>query len=312
MAGYIEAMHDRMWRWAYPEHADALDGVTRPNGPPVFKRETATHNVPVPADAAKARAILSTVPSGKRHLWFRSTKSSQALAQGVFGALIAYDRLDVLAGVAAECGRPAFYADAAGWSLTLEHTVTTLAEPRPTSVDVLARGPGGCVAVECKLTEHDFGKCSRTRRENGRGPLCDGTYRHQQGRRTRCALTEIGIRYWDHLPTLFDWPAHRDHAPCPFGATYQLARNALAATVTADGETALNEGHALVIYDARNPRFAKNGTAAMQWQMAAGSCRVPGLLRRVSWQRIVAALARAPELGYLTTTLGRKYGLAPA
>lgn len=162
MAGYIEAMHDRMWRWAYPEHADALDGVTRPNGPPVFKRETATHNVPVPEDGSKARAILSTVPPGKRHRWFRSTKSSQALAQGVFGALIAYDRLDVLAGVAAECGRPAFYADAAGWSLTLEHTVTTLAEPRPTSVDVLARGPGGCVAVECKLTEHDFGKCSRT------------------------------------------------------------------------------------------------------------------------------------------------------
>ena len=91
MAGYIEAMHDRMWRWAYPEHADALDGVTRPNGPPVFKRGTATHNVPVPEDAAKARAILSTVPPGKRHLWFRSTKSSQALAQGVFGALIAYD-----------------------------------------------------------------------------------------------------------------------------------------------------------------------------------------------------------------------------
>ena len=281
MAGYIEAMHDRLWRWAYPEHADALDGVTRPNGPPVFKRGTATHNVPVPEDAAKARAILSTVPPGKRHLWFRSTKSSQALAQGVFGALIAYDRLNALAGVAAECGRPAFYADAAGWSLTLEHTVTTLAEPRPTSVD-------------------------------GRGPLCDGTYRHQQGRRTRCALTEIGTRYWDHLPALFDWPAHRDHAPCPFGATYQLARNALAATVTADGETAPNEGHALVIYDARNPRFAKNGAAAMQWQMAAGSCRVPGLLRRVSWQRIVAALARAPELGYLTATLVKKYGLAPA
>ena len=60
------------------------------------------------------------------------------------------------------------------------------------------------------------------------------------------------------------------------------------------------------------PRFAKNGAAAMQWKMAAGSCRVPGLLRRVSWQRIVAALARAPELGYLTATLVKKYGLVPA
>lgn len=105
MDGYTEAMHRRLWRWADPEHAGALDGVTRPSGPPVFKRETAAHNVAVPEDAAKARAILSTLPAGQRHRWFRSTKSSQVLAQSVFGALIAYDRLDVLAGVAAECGR---------------------------------------------------------------------------------------------------------------------------------------------------------------------------------------------------------------
>ena len=78
--------------------------------------------------------------------------------------------------------------------------MTSLAELRPTSVEVLARGPGRCVTAECKLTEREFG----------------------------------------------------------------------------------------------------------------GGCRVPGLLRRVSWQRLVAALARAPELGYLTATLGRKYGLAPA
>ena len=118
----------------------------------------------------------------------------------------------------------------------------------PTSVDVLARGPGRCVTAECKLTEREFGWCSRTRIESGRESLCDGTYRHQQERRTRCALTETGVRYWQHLPALFDWPADRDQAPCRFGAICQLARNALAATVTADGQIAPNEGHALLAW----------------------------------------------------------------
>ena len=93
-----------------------------------------------------------------RHRWFRSFASSQALAQSVFGGLAAADRLDVLARVPAECGRPAFVkADRS----RLEVEVTSLGEPRPTSLDVLLEHGDYRVAVECKFTEALFGACSR-------------------------------------------------------------------------------------------------------------------------------------------------------
>ena len=40
---------------------------------------------------------------------------------------------------------------------------------------------------------------------------------------------------------------------CPLQGTYQLARNVLAACVQPDGTVDANSGHALVIYDDRNP-----------------------------------------------------------
>lgn len=50
-------------------------------------------------------------------------KSSQALTQSVFGALAAFDRLDILAGIEAECVRPAFFTNAGGWKAKLEFSV---------------------------------------------------------------------------------------------------------------------------------------------------------------------------------------------
>ena len=160
--------------------------------------------------------------------------------------------------------------------------------------------------------EHDFGTCSRTDRNRYPDPNkhCDGSYRVQGGRVNRCALTEIGVRYWDHLPALFNWPADRDHDPCPFRCVYQLARNALAASLTPAGKLDCR-GHVLVVYDARNPKFQAGGEAEKQWALAVAACRVPGLLRRLSWQRLLAAIAPASELAYLADGLREKYGLEP-
>ena len=124
---------------------------------------------------------------------------------------------------------------------------------------------------------------------------CDGSYRVQHHRRSRCALTEIGIRYWEYLPCLFDWPADYDHEPCPLGETYQLARNALAATLTPDGELDPGKGHVLVVYDARNPEFQGDGRAERQWKAVIATCRVPGLVRRLSWQRLMVAVAHTAD-----------------
>ena len=198
--GYERALLGHLWNWADRYHAGELDGGLRAGRSPVLRPEFASKAVLVPSDSAKASGVVSAVAKSERHRWFRSFKSSQALAQSVFDALGSFGRLDLLDGVVAECGRPAFLDDTRGVSLVLEHEVRSLGEPRPTSVDVLLEAGSKRVAVECKLTERKFGVCSRTQLRPGdpnyAEQCCDGTYRIQCGRRERCALTEIGVRYW--------------------------------------------------------------------------------------------------------------------
>lgn len=98
--------------------------------------------------------------------------------------------------------------------------------------------------------------------------------------------------------------------PCPLDGTHELARNALAACVRADGMVDADSGHALVIYDDRNPEFLPGGKAARQWEAARTLAGRP-LLRRCSWQRLVAHLADDPELAWLVRGLTAKYGIEP-
>lgn len=315
MAAFERALLDRLWAYADGHLAGHLDGGRREGRPPVLAKGREALNVIAP-DEAEAAAIRALMPEQERHNQYGSLKSSQALAQSVFGLLFVRERLDLLAGLQAECGRPAFFADAAGWAGCLEQEIRTFKEPRPTSVDVWLQGPEGArVAVECKFTENEFGRCSRPRLRPGRSgypeQLCDGTYSIQRSRKTRCSLSEIGIGYWDYLPALFDWPSDVDHTPCRFGETYQLGRNALAAAVGDDGRVDPDRGHVLVVYDARNPAFTEKGRAGRQWRMALDACRVPGLLRRVSWQRVLGSLKCDASMIPLLEALETKYGLCP-
>lgn len=312
-SNYERNMHRTLWSWSDQHHKSKLDGGKRVGRPPVLARGFESKNILVPPNRSKANDIRTAIPCNQRHRWFRSLKSSQALAHSVFGAVRAFDLLDLLKNVSAECGRPAFFKDQRGWTLDFEHKVDYLGEPTPTSIDVLLSGPNGRVAVECKFMERDFGRCSRPRLHPGHAAYskryCDGNYQIQRQRRNRCALTEIGVRYWDHLPHLFNWPADRDHEPCPFDAVYQLARNALAAALTPAGKLDKTGGHVLVVYDDRNPAFQAGGEAARQWDLAVAACCVSGLLRRLSWQRLLAAIACAPQLNYLVNDARGKYGL---
>ena len=72
-----------------------------------------------------------------------------------------------------------------------------------------------------------------------------------------------------------------------------------------------NSGHVLVVCDARNPEYAVGGAAHRQYESAIRSCRVPGLIRRLSRQRLVGAFTCAPELSYLLAGLEGKYGIRP-
>ena len=311
MQNHVEAVSRTLWTYADRQHVGELDGGKREGRPPVFALSFASMNVLVPSSRTTAVDIRAAIPMSQRHRWFHSMKSSQALTQSVFAAIRALGRLDLLEGVLAECGQLAFFDDQDGWMMSFEHEAEGLNEPRPTNIDLLLSRPGQQVAIECKFLEDEFGTCSRTDKRYSPEEYCDGNYRFQGGRSHRCALSEVGIRYWDLLPHVFNWSADRDHKPCPFGATYQLARNALAASITTNRNFNPDGNHVLVLYDARNPAFRAGGQAYSQWQLVLSANLHPGLLRRLSWQRLLTALADGPELAYLIDGLGEKYGLEP-
>ena len=306
---YKDGVCVSLWSWADANHQGQLDGRDREGRPPVLGEGFEAENVLVAPDGFRSEEVRAAIPVRERHRWFRSLFSSQALAQSVFGNIRAYGRLDLLRDVPAECGREAFFREDEDWSLDLEHRIGSLNEPRPTTVDVLLQSSGRRIAVECKFTEDEFSTCSRTRLPKQDAHHCNGNYEVQQGRLERCALSEQGISYWRHLPQLFDWPADRNHAPCPFAGVYQLARNALAATLSPAGELDSESGHMLLVYDDRNPEFHPDGRGSRQWRMALEACRVDGLLRRISWQRLLGSLSGAGELQWLLDALERKYGL---
>jgi hypothetical protein len=107
--------------------------------------------------------LLGVIPVHKRHKWFRSMTSSQALAQSIFGNLIVYDRLDYLNEITDDSGKQIFGADIARLNnFIMEKKVNLFNEPRPTSIDCFISGDYQ-VAIECKLTEVEIGSCSRPR-----------------------------------------------------------------------------------------------------------------------------------------------------
>ena len=181
-----------------------------------------------------------------------------------------------------------------------------------TSVDIWFEGATYCVAVECKLGEREFGSCSRTRLKPTHEQYCDETYTRQGGRTERCALTEIKVRYWRYVGEVFGWSSEIDHRPCPLRETYQLARNVLAACVDDHGNLRTDRGHALVIYDQRNPAMAEDGSCDRSWHRAYEALRARNVLRRLSWQGLIAQWPSDPILNWLKEKLGEKYGLLPS
>ena len=309
---YRSAVVERLWDYAEREFGDRPELFDKPERspkrPPVFvdKDVAAEHNLLYPPH---------TEPRvRRRHRYFASMLSSQALAQSVFGSLAELGKEGVLASLTTNDGLPTVRS---GVTVRMEYRVEHLGERRSkTSVDVWLDDGDQRVAVECKFTEPHFGRCSRPKLQphkdrNYERDHCDGSYTRQRDRRTRCSLTEIGVRYWQYLPELFDWSADSDMKPCPLRDSYQLTRNVLAACVRPDG-TVDDAGHTLVIYDDRNPAFQPGGEATRQWEAVTGALVRRPLLRRCSWQRLVAHLASDPDLAWLVNGLAAKYGIEPS
>ena len=137
MENYMEAVLQTLWAYADRHHDGELDGGRKQRRPPVFTPGFELKNVLAPPTGTKASDIRAAIPIRQRHKWFGSMRSSQALTQSVFAAIHAFDRLDLFEGMVAECGRSAFFSDQQDWSMSIEHKVSGLNEPRPTNVDVL-------------------------------------------------------------------------------------------------------------------------------------------------------------------------------
>ncbi len=283
--------------------------------PPVFLVPQANHNVIIHSDAGneETKKLLAFVPNGERHKWFRSMNSSQALAQSILGNLAANNLLGYLAEIEDDTGENLFGpANLDSKFFLMEHKIRHLGEPRPTSLDGYVSGKYQ-VAIECKFTEAEVGSCSRPRLKptasNYGTDLCDGTYTQQLSRSKKCALSEIGVKYWDYVPQLFRWKNDIDLSPCPLNRNYQLIRNILAIAVSTDGEVNTKLGHAVLIYDGRNPSFQEGGDAYNSFVDVSSNLIEPLMLRKCSWQRLIVEMRSHKLLPWLTEGLAQKYGL---
>jgi len=303
--------HDTFPEWQYyferPFHSDGR--------PPVFLKKAAGCNVLInPAKNAPERElVLNEISPKERHRWFQSMSSSQAVAQSILGNLKVHDRLHYLAELTDDSGLPLMGdATLSRDKFYMEYDINHLNEPRPTSVDAFVAGEYR-VAIECKLMEREVGPCSRPRltskHSNFERDYCNGTYTYQNGRQTRCSLTNIGVAYWQYVSDLFTWDSEVDHRPCPLRKTYQLARNILAACVRDDGTIVPDAGHVVLLYDARNPAFQDEGQGDEAYDTTRDALHDSRLLRKCSWQRIVGHLRKKGDFPWLVDQLEIKYGL---
>jgi hypothetical protein len=194
----------------------------------------------------------------------------------------------------------------------MEHKIDYLGEQRKTSIDVHIAGRYR-VAFECKFSKTEVGTCSRPRLtladSNYERDYCDGTYTRQRARKELCSLTEAGIKYWQYVPQIFKWPDAMSATACPLRRTYQLVRNILAVAVSPEGAVSMHNGHAVLIYDERNPAFRPKGIGLEAYTQTQLALREPGMLRKCSWQRVVQHIRHRQLLPWLTERLALKYGL---
>ncbi len=319
---HLTRLVTQLWNYRLENFAgrDHLFDDHREPSPPVFAPDHADWNILLRpgADDEETKSVLGALPASKRHPWFRSMKSTQALAQSVFGNLRANNKLGLLSSLLGDDGQPLFFRPSGCEPHTeMEHEVGYLKEKGQggTNVGVLLNQGSYRIAVECKLAEADFGRCSKPLRKpedtDYEHDYCNADYAPQQNRRFRCSLAGLGVAYWEYIPELFDgWSAGTDHCPCPLNRAYQLTRDLLAACVRPGLSVDPAGGHVVLIYDDRNPSFRQCGEAGKIYDTVKTSLRNPALLQKTTWQQVVACLRPDPEMAWLAEALAGKYGIA--
>ncbi len=317
MYNFTKDLVSHFWNYRERYFRDRQELFDKPSRskdrPPVFLRRASSENVLIkPGATEKIRQeVLDQIK--QRHKWFHSMKSSQALAQSVFGNLRVFKKLECLADLKGDNGKPLFIIGPDPYkNFCMEYEVDYLNEPRQTNIDVFFDGDYR-IAVECKLSEPEVGSCSRPRLRPKKDPAyeeeyCDGRYVRQRSRKERCTLTELKIKYWEYIPKLMNWQVDIDHDKCPLRYTYQLIPNMLAVCVRPDGRLDPKHGHAVLLYDEHSPIFNPGGKGWNAWQNTKAALKDPGLLQMCTWQQVIGAMRRESNLSWLTDLLREKYG----
>jgi len=81
-----------------------------------------------------------------------------------------------------------------------------------------------------------------------------------------------------------------------------------AACVQQDGKLDYKNGHAVLLYDERNPTFQPGGDGLVAWQNVRDALKYPSLLKKCTWQQVIASIRCEPALKWLTDSLREKYG----
>lgn len=319
---YKEGLNSLYWAYQklnFPntkEYFESDKSIT--NRPPVFIPENRWLNIIFNPDAGVEyiKALLEMIPQASRHRWFGSFNSSQALTLSILGNLrfLDLDMFYLNEVVDDEYNEGLFsMVQPFGRKLIFEYEVDSLNEKRKTSIDALLKGDDYNISIECKFIEEKVGSCSRPtltiKDANYLTDYCNGSYTIQQRRKERCTLTEIGTLYWKYIPRLFNIQNDLDYAVCPLNTKYQLVRNILAACIKSDGTITEENGHALLLYDERNPAFQDNGDGTRAYIETKEALIYKKLLRKCSWQKILNYLRTKKELDWLTAALKLKYGL---
>ena len=318
MSNYKTDLYQRYWKYQesqFPNRPEFFDRLQMHDyRPPVFLKQEAWRNVIQNPDSTELEQVqlVNIIPAGQRHRWFGSMNSSQALAQCVFGNLAVEKQLHFLENLEDDSGNTLFGVSITSDNFFMEKKIDYLCEPRQTRLDGFISGSYR-IAIECKFTEAEIGTCSRPRLSqkdaNFIKDYCDGTYSIQRKRRERCSLTEVGVSYWRYIPQLLKWTPDRDLIPCPLRVSYQLIRNILAVGVKPDGSVSVKNGHAVLIYDERNPTFMQGGRCLDVFNNTKKDLIEPTMLRKCSWQRIARLMRDKGILPWLTEGLELKYGI---
>ncbi|MEL7591761.1 MAG: hypothetical protein AAGU17_10775 [Anaerolineaceae bacterium] len=281
--------------------------------PPVFLENQARRNVIVAPDADPERyeRLFKLIDEGEHHKWFRSMNSSQALALSILGNLCVHKHMEMLIDLEDDEGLPLLGKEIQMIDdFKMEHKINYLGERRRTSLDGFIPGDYQ-VAIECKFTEHEIGPCSKPglteKAATYQDDFCDGNYSIQRSRKERCPLTENGAMYWKYIPCFFNWKNDQNNEPCPLHYKYQLVRNILAVGLKQD--RTVTKGHAILIYDERNPSCQKYGKIYEAFTGTRKALNDPNLLRKISWQRITKSMRENKILPWLTEGIAIKYGI---